>query len=124
MIIAASRLVLSEGGNPVGFPGFTSVGGECLLEAERGGSDIGKDEAHEDGSAAKSFLVVELAASVFEVADHGATEVAILGVGPEDAPLLSLGIVEAKADALKMERRVGDVEFAEISATVPEFADS
>lgn len=39
-----------------------------MLDAERGGGEFGKDEADEDGLAAKIFLIVELAASILKVA--------------------------------------------------------
>jgi len=58
------------------------------------GSDIGPNEANQDGPAVVHFLVIELAAAVFEFSDQGCGQGAIFDVGGRLTPLMGFGVVE------------------------------
>src|ERR1700728_186988 len=78
----------------VGLPGFAAVIGEGLFEAVRIGSDVGPDDAHQDGSAMVRLLIVEFAAAIVEFTDGGLGYRAVLAVRENLAPLMRFGIVE------------------------------
>ena len=87
--------------------------------------DVRPDESNIDASAFPEFLVIELAAAVLELADHrlnGLAEGGVFAVGPVDAPLAGLRIVDAQGEALDVAGRAIGFEFLEIGATVPDFS--
>jgi hypothetical protein len=82
-------------GDPVDFPGFASVGGEGLFKVGGVGSNFRPDVAYKNRPAVEILLIEEFAASIVEFADGGLAEESIFAIGPIEAPLVSLGIVEA-----------------------------
>src|SRR5258705_12980430 len=80
--------------HPVHFPRLSPVLRIRLLEVRRLRCGRRPGVADEDGAALVALLVVELTTAVLEGADGGDVEGAVLRVGPVDAPLAGLGIVE------------------------------
>jgi hypothetical protein len=78
----------SIGCDPVHFPGLAAVIGEGLLEVTRIRSDIGDDEADQDGAAVECFLVDEFAPSILELADCRNAQNAAAAAGDIQAPLM------------------------------------
>lgn len=85
-----------SGIDPVQLPRFASIVGEGLLITSRIGRVDGESKSNQNGPAIKRFLIVKLAAAVFELADHGHAEGTAIAAGEMEAPLMSLGIVEAQ----------------------------
>src|SRR6266568_3566494 len=83
--------------HPVRFPGLAPIIRECLCKAARIRSDVRKAISTKDGSAMKCFLVEKLAAAILELADHGLAHGTVVAVGPIEAPLMGLGIVQTQA---------------------------
>src|SRR5579864_4266294 len=110
-----------ESSDPVGLPGLAAVGGKRLFQPERGRCDVGKNETYEDGSALKSFLIVEFAATVNEPADHRGPQYPFFSVGPEDAPLAGRGVIDPQAEPFDACRLAGDFEFTQVGAPSPDF---
>ena len=67
------------------------------------GRDVGPEVANEDRSPIQGILAVELATPILEFADVGrAAHGTVFGVGPVEAPLMRLRIVEAQGQALNV----------------------
>jgi hypothetical protein len=95
--IAYARLVC----HPVHLPGFAAIVGVGLFEVRSVRVGVCPNEANIDELAVQCVCAVELAASVLELTDlrtrvHGA----VFAVGPIDAPLVRLRVVEAQSQSL------------------------
>jgi hypothetical protein len=80
----------------MGFGRSQDARGVGLLDVIGVASDVGPDEANEDGSAVISFLTVEFAATVIELADERYVQGAIIDIVERLAPLMGLGVVGKK----------------------------
>ena len=79
--------------NPVYFPRLASIIRECLFKTARIWRDVRDNEANKDGSTIKGFLIVKLAAPIFEFADCGLAQGTTDAVGKIEAPLAGFRIV-------------------------------
>ena len=111
------------GCDPVNLPGFASVVREGLLEMARIRSDIRYDKSNEYGPVIQGFLVIKLAASIFELANRGLGQRASAAAGKIKAPLTRLRIVQAQVQTFDVPCGTVGFEFHQIRATVPKFAD-
>src|SRR4029077_3068627 len=84
---------------------------------------IGKDETNEDGLALKIFLIEELSACAVELSNRGNLQDRVFAVGPVQAPLVRLRVVQAERDALNVSARPVDRQLAKVRAAIPELAD-
>src|SRR6201999_2415586 len=82
--------------DPVHLPGFAAVGGEGLLEVRCAGAHAGPVKADEGGFAVDGVSGIEVAVTVAEVADLGRVDAADAAVGPVEAPLARLAIIETQ----------------------------
>src|SRR5208282_51560 len=88
-------------------------------------SDVRPDKPNIDRFALPEFLVVKLALSIFELANHGLNRLAqggILAIRPINAPLMSLGIVHAQSQTFDVTGWAIGLEFLKIGTTVPNFS--
>src|SRR5882757_9633669 len=81
--------------DPVHLPGLSAVFGEGLFGLGRVGGDLPHGESDEDGSAVDEFVVVEVGASVLELADAGNAEGADARGCEVDIPFVGIGIEPA-----------------------------
>ena len=84
------------GCDPVHFPSLASIIGEGLLKAARIRSDVRDDKSNQDGPVIQGFLVIKLAASIFEFANRRLGQRASAAAGKIQSPLMRLRIVEAQ----------------------------
>src|SRR5215471_13766833 len=108
--------------DPVNFPSLTAVIGERLFEVTGIRGNVGNDEAHQDGAAIQSFLIVELAAAIPEFPDGRHADRPGPAIGEVEAPLVRLRIVKAQVETLEMASWAIGNQFHEVSATVPHLA--
>src|SRR6266851_1238556 len=80
------------GCDPVHLPSLASIIGKCLLKAARIGSDVRYDKSNQDGPVIQGFLVIKLAASIFEFANRWLGQRASGAAGKIKAPLMRLRI--------------------------------
>ena len=76
--------------------------------------DVRPNETDEDEPAIPLFLVVEFATAILEFTDHGRERLAqcgILAIRPVNAPLMSLGIVDAQGQTLDVKVPAVGFEF-------------
>src|SRR5207253_704860 len=97
---------------------------ECLFEAARGRSYLRYNKSNQDGPAVKRLLVVKLAAPILELADGRLAQRARTAVGKIEAPLVGLGIIETQIQSLEVAGRAIGLEFKQIGAAIPNFADN
>src|SRR5262249_60286783 len=69
------------------------------------------------------FLIVELPASILELADGGLAQRSVVAVGVVQAPLPGLRIVETQGQNLEVTGRPIGLELDEIGAAVPDLPD-
>src|SRR5689334_4237344 len=96
-------------GDEVRLPGLAAVARKRLLDAMRIRFDVEPYEPREDRAAADVLLIVELAATVLELAEHRRAHHAVVAGREELAPLVRAGVVEEEAEILEM--AVGPVGF-------------
>jgi len=80
------------------------------------GSDVGPGEANEDGSAVVSFLTIEFATTVLELADERCVQGAIIDIGERLAPLMGLGVIEKKRHSFEGRGGVAGFELFQVGA--------
>jgi len=80
------------------------------------GSDVRPDEANEDGFAVVSFLTIEFATTVLELADERCVQGAIIDIGERLAPLMGLGVIEKKRHSFEGRGRVAGFELFQVGA--------
>src|SRR5258708_6280558 len=85
--------------------------------------DVRDDKSNQDGPSAQCLLIEKLAAPVLELANRGLAQGATGAVGEVEAPLVGLGIVEAKGQGFEAACRAGDLELQEVGAAVPDFVN-
>src|ERR1700739_3918267 len=84
---------------------------------------VGPNEAHVDELAVQCVCAVELAASVLELTDLGTgVHGAVFAVGPIDAPLVRLRVVEAQSQSLDMGAGTIECDLLDHGTSVPHFA--
>lgn len=88
------------------------------------GSDVGPDEANEDGSVIESLLTVELATTVLELAYERCVQGAIIDIDERLAPLMGFGVVEKKRHSFEGRGGVAGFELLQVGAPIPYFSDS
>src|SRR5690348_8936778 len=116
--IAYSRLV----GNPVDLPCLAAVVGERLFEVRFVRHSVRPYESNKNSSAFPELLIVELASSILELSNHRLSQNGIFAVGPVDAPLMGLGIVEAESQSFDVAGWTVGFELFQVGAPVPDFA--
>src|ERR1700683_2104147 len=84
----------------------------------RGGT--GPNKTNKDAFSIQRVLGVELTLSIFKLADLGREDWATLSVGPVQAPLVGLGIVETEGQTFDMagSRAIG-FELLQLSPAIP-----
>jgi hypothetical protein len=80
-------------GNPVHFPGLASIIGEGLFKVRRAGVRVAPNISNQDAFSIERVLGVKLTTSVLKLTDLRRLHLASLAVGPEQAPLVGLGII-------------------------------
>src|SRR5579859_8014665 len=75
---------------------------------------------HQDAFVVEGILGKELTVTRLELSDLRRGDESILAVGPVEAPLVGLGIVEPQRETLGAPRGTLHVERVELSAAVPE----
>src|ERR1700738_3784179 len=76
--------------DPVHFPSLASIVGEGLFETARIRCDARDNKPNIDGTAIQCFLVVKLAAPIFEFANRGLAQGTAVAVGKIETPLVGL----------------------------------
>jgi hypothetical protein len=110
-------------GNPVDFPCLTFVGGKCLLESAGGWRNIRNYKPDKDRATIQSFVAVELATAIFELANGRRGHGAIAGACKVETPLMGVGIVEPKAQPFEMSTWPISLEFDKVGTAAPYFLD-
>src|SRR6185436_11388011 len=103
--------------------GLAAIRRERLLELARVRVTAADDEAHEDRAAVERFLIVELAASAPELADHWRRQRTACAVREVQTPLARIGIVETQRETLEPSSRTFHVQLHEIGTTIPHLAN-
>ena len=84
----------SECHYPIRFPILSSVVRERLFKTTRVRLDIGETVAIKNGSSLKFFLIVEVALTADELANHGLAYDSVSAASPVQAPLTRLKVVK------------------------------
>src|SRR5882757_7932226 len=88
--------------DPVHLPGLSSVFGEGLFGLGGVGGDLPHGKPYEHGSAVDEFVVVEVGASVLELACAGNADCADVRGGEVDIPFAGIGIEPAQGQQLNV----------------------
>src|SRR5262249_58087002 len=80
------------GCDPVNFPGFAAIIGECLLEVAGIWSDVRNHKSNQNCPAIQRFLVIELPASTIELANRRLAERTAANGREVQTPLVGLWI--------------------------------
>ena len=84
----------SECHYPIRFPGLSIVARERLFKTTRIRLDGVETVAHKDDFFPEFFLVVELALTVDELANHRLSHDSVSAIRPVQAPLMRFGVVK------------------------------
>jgi hypothetical protein len=109
--------------DPVHFPRLASIIGECLVKTTRIWSDARDNKPNENCPAIQSFLVKELAASIFKFANCGWAHSAACAVAEIKAPLAGIQDCIDAGTNLRSGLRSGDIELHQVCATIPHLPD-
>src|SRR5580692_5953395 len=84
---------------------------------------VGPNKTNKDAFSIQRVLGVELTPSILKLADLGRQDGAALAVGPVEAPLVRLRIVETKGQAFDMAgRKAIGFELLQLSPAIPDLA--
>src|SRR6266852_5905391 len=109
--------------DPVHFPSLASIVREGLFKTAGIRRDVRYNEPNKDGSAIQGFLIVKFAASIFELADRGLAQGAVVAVGKIEAPLVGLWIVEAQVQTFEVPLLAIGLELQQIGASIPDLSN-
>lgn len=105
--------------DPVDFPGLAAIVRKRLFKVRHIRVGVRPDKSNLDQFAVEGVLAVKLAASIFELADLGRDDGAILAVGPIETPLVSLWIVGAQGQTFDVTACALGLEFFELGTAIP-----
>ena len=108
---------------PVCFPGLAFVIRECLFETGRIRRDVHETVSNKDHSVIELFLIDKYTTAIFKLPYRGYAQNARVAIGPIEAPLMGLGIVEPQADAFDMTCRTVGRELEQIGVAIQNLSD-
>src|ERR1700730_16895812 len=105
--------------NPIDFPRLAAIIRKRLFKVRRIRGHVGPIESNKDCFAVNRILSKKLTLSILEFADLGWVKDANLAVGPIEAPLVGLRIVQTEGQTLDVARGAIGLERIQLRAAIP-----